>query len=98
MCFQRPHAPKELTKQHMTRGNGSFLLYSPKGQRATRPFVVHANGVHKLLRLQSPDRLLRRLLRQLVYESSLAELRNYPVLLVDSKASGTCAMSTLGAL
>ena len=94
MCYRRPHEPKQLTHHHMTRSNGSFLLYSPKGQRATRPFVAHANGVHKLLRAESPDRLLRKLLRQLIYEA--ASLRNHPVLLVDSAAYGTCAMSTLG--
>lgn len=65
-----------------------------QSQPPLRPFLLHANGKHYRMREKPLRPLLRRLLSPSRAENATIEATR--VLLIDSKAMGTCGVTTLG--
>ena len=101
LCHDGHHDPLRYVHRH--RG-GRALSYNYSG-KSTRPFIVHANGLHQRLSWAyfgsgAPQERAPRNWTELYLPSRAAveASRSHPVLLVDSAAHGLCHLSTLGEL
>lgn len=88
-CWEKTHMPLEHVH---ARANGGAVSFREPGHEPTRPWLIHSNGLHYLMR----DKALRPLTQ--LYDQlpdDEAALRQ-PVLLVETREHGNCNVSSLG--
>ena len=92
LCNHGSHDPL----QHVRVADGGAALFYNYSGRVTRPFIVHASGVHQRLVTAYKGRSWTDVF---VPDRARAHAaRSHPVLLLDSADHGLCHLTTLGAL
>ena len=88
-CHERSHDP---TTSLRTEDGGQSVIYTDSLGTVRRPFLVHSNGHHYVLREEESH--LGPLLQ--LYSRPSSALLSHPVMLVDTFHHGVCNITTLG--